>query len=347
MTPPDRPAERTPTTTPTRRPAAKLTLGQRVLTKLPKLQPGTGGTASRQPAGKAPEVSTPSAKAPAKRPAGRPAPSPGGGSSRGGPPGGGPSRGDTGGGDKADAGGAPATKPLGARLRDSLIKPAPGTSAPGGGAKRQPTKADPFPDKSSEELRSQIRTLDDRERLYTLIAAPLGAAVGITGMIVTLQRNPAVGVKGHQSPSSILLVGAIAIALAVLALVGGLLRKRSFAAFSLMFLGFGASLAGGSFAALPFLGLGLWFIFRSNKMQKALVSRGDHPRQQRARAGGGTRSGAAARGGGANRRAAAARSGSAAPEGRQRRVRRGKAPAQVGPPPNKRYTPPKPKADDR
>ena len=399
VTPPARPVGRTPVATGDKPSATKLTLGQRVLTALPRLQPrsttandtpggqhGGGtpgppaktaatktgaakGTATKTGAAKGTVTKTGAAKGTATKTAAaktggtatgatrrtatataatagvdtqaattdrttRTSPSRGAaaGTSESGSPAGGAQATDP----TLARGATTAPQPLGARLRAGLLKPAPTTpSASGKGGSRAPTKADPYPDKSSAELRTWIRTLDDRERLYTLIAAPLGAAVGIVGMIVSLQRNPAVGVKGHASPGSIALVGGVAVVLAVVALVSGLMRKRSFAAFSIMFLGFGASLAGGAFGSIPFLGLGLWLIFRSNKMQKALVSRGESIRQQRTRTSGG-----GSRGSGS----AGARSSTAGSRGRAPRRRRGSEP--VAPTPNKRYTPPKPKDDN-
>ncbi len=386
VTPPARPVGRTPVATGDKPSATKLTLGQRVLTALPRLQPrsttandtpggqrGGGpsgtlakpattktavtrtgaakGTATKTAAAKTGGATTGAAKGTATKTAAtggadtqaaatdratrtRPGRGAAAATSEPGSPSGGEQATDR----AVAGGGTTAPRPLGARLRAGLLKPAPTTaSAAGKGGTRAPTKADPFPDKSSAELRTWIRTLDDRERLYTLIAAPLGAAVGIVGMIVSLQRNPAVGVKGHASPGSIVLVGGVAVVLAAVALVSGLLRKRSFAAFSIMFLGFGASLAGGAFGSIPFLGLGLWLIFRSNKMQKALVSRGESIRQQRTRTSGGG-------GGGRGSGSAGARSSAADSRGRAPRRRRGSEP--VAPTPNKRYTPPKPKDDN-
>lgn len=206
---------------------------------------------------------------------------------------------------------------FGGRLRDSLLKPKPAPAA--GKSGKAPTKQDPFPDKSSAELRHWMKFLNDQERLFTLLAAPLGALLAITGIVVGLHDNPAVGQKLHQAPSTIVIMGVVAVALSVAVLVAGIFRRRSFAVFALFFVGFAAETDLDILAVLPFWGLAFWMFMRSSKMQRSLTSRGDHPRQQRSRSGGPTAAGSR---------------------------RRSKAPEPAGPPANKRYTPPRPKVED-
>lgn len=217
---------------------------------------------------------------------------------------------------------------LGARLRDSMLKPKPEPKV--GPSGKAPTKADPYPDKSSAELRDWIKYLDDQERLYTLMAAPIAAILAITSLFIGLRDDPAVGAKNHVSPDTIVIEGLVVLALSVAVLVSGLIRRRSFAMFALAFVGFGMdSTVLSVFGVIPFWGLAGWMFMRSSRMQRALTTRGDHPRQVRGRSGG-----------------SGGRAGSR-PSGSAGRSRRKKAPEPVGPPPSKRYTPPKPKDDDR
>lgn len=214
--------------------------------------------------------------------------------------------------------------PLGTRLRDSMLKPKPEPAV--GPSGKAPTKADPFPDKSSAELRNWIKYLDDRERLYTLMAAPIAAILGITQLVVSLRDNPATG-KKHVSPEEIVILGVVVLAMSIAVLVSGLIRRRSFAIFALFFVGFGLDAGLSIFGVIPFWGLGGWMFLRSSKMQRSLTTRGDHPRQQSRRGGRAGQARGAAGSGGTGRR-------------------RKKAPEPVGPAPNKRYTPRKPKEDE-
>lgn len=234
--------------------------------------------------------------------------------------------------DISDAGGTAAAAPasFGTRLRDSLLKPKP---APKRGANgKVPTKQDPFPDKTSAELKRWLKHLDDQERMLTLVAAPLAAVISVAGIFYRLGSNPAAGKTGYIAPSTIMTLGGVGVALAIAVLAGGLTRRRSFAVFALFFAGFPISFTLGIFGVLPFWGLGFWLFQRSSKMQRSLTHRGDHPRQQRGRGGGTGR----ASGG----RTSAGRAG--ATSGRSRGK---KAPEPAGPTPNKRYTPPKPREE--
>lgn len=149
--------------------------------------------------------------------------------------------------------------------------------------------------------------------------------MSITALVVGLQTDPPVGHKGHTSPEAIVILGGVGLLLAVCVLVGALMRRRSFAVFSLFFLGFAVESSLGVLALFPFWALAFWMFMRSSKMQRSLTARGDHPRQQRSRAN-------------------SSRSGSTRSTGSSR-GRRKKAAEPVGPAPNKRYTPPKPKED--
>jgi hypothetical protein len=238
--------------------------------------------------------------------------------------------------------GDPASPPtpaptLGARFKDAMLKPKPEPPrAPGAKA---PTKDDPYPEKSSAELRQWIKTLDDQERLFTLLAAPLAAALTIVSMVVGLEHSRTTTTTTHTahaahaattttSPETVVILGVVSLVFAIAVLVSGLLRRRSFAIFSLLFVGFGVESGLGILGILPFWGLALWMFFRSSKMQRALTTRGDHPRQVRAR----------------ERRAAGRTSGAGGGRTATAAGRAGRRPAaSAGSTPSKRYTPPKPK----
>lgn len=237
---------------------------------------------------------------------------------------------------------------FGQRLRASFLKP-PGTPNPTSTGGKVPTKADPYPDVRTADLQHQIKWLDDRERLFTLLAAPLGAIVGIVGTVVAIQTNPAVGHKGHASADTLLIYGVVAVAFAIATLISGLTRRRSFAVFSLLFMGYDSTTTG--VYALPlFWGLAGWLFYKSYKMQRSLTARGAHPRQLRnkpASSRGSASSSARSRPAGV-RGASSGRTTGPAGKGSKGSGfgRRGKAsePTLVA---NRRYTPPKPKNTDR
>lgn len=234
---------------------------------------------------------------------------------------------------------------FGQRLRTSFLKPPPAQAGATGSGK-VPTKADPYPDVRTADLQHQIKWLDDRERLFTLLAAPLGAIVGIVGTVVAIQSNPGLHQKGHASTDTLLIYGVVAIAFAIATLISGLTRRRSFAVFSLLFMGYDSTTTG--VYALPlFWGLAGWLFYKSYKMQRSLTARGAHPRQLRNKP-------ASSRGQGsssARGRPAAGRSGpSSRTSGTTGRRgggwgrRKSNEPTLVA---NRRYTPPKPKDPDR
>jgi len=226
-------------------------------------------------------------------------------------------------GDDARAGSG--TRP--GRLRDTFLKPSPA----GQGAR----KKDPTSKMSNEELTHVIKRLDDRERFYALFAGPLGAAIGIVLTAGAIHYNPAVGHKGHTAENLILFEGVTRVVLGGVVVLTALTRRRSLVGFTLLFFGT---------TVLPygvlFWGLGGWMVWRVLRYQKVLTARGVRPQR------GGTR------GGGRSTQSprAAARAGATDARGRvnerratgRERGRGRKKPEPVGPPPSKRYTPPKP-----
>jgi hypothetical protein len=210
------------------------------------------------------------------------------------------------------------TGSTGSRLRDAFLKPAPApaakTSSGTGG-----TRADPYPDQSTEELRRSMKYLDDRERRVALFIGPLLAALDLALMQVTLHDNPAVGHKNHADPSTIVALGVGSAVLAVVVLVAAYYRRRSFTIFALLFAGYG----GGIVTMIPSWIVAGWLFIHFNRIQKVVVSRTGGPAAARQRAA----------------QARADRNGSGRPRLGSRRDKTPPVPA--GPEKNKRYTPPK------
>jgi len=217
------------------------------------------------------------------------------------------------------------------RLRDAFLKPPPA----GQGAR----KTDPTSTMTNEQLTDAIKRLDDRERFYALFAGPLGAAIGLVLTIGAIHFNPAVGHKNHVSENLIVFEGVIRVAFGGFVVLAALTRRRSFVGFTLLFFGTTVLPYG-----ILFWGLGGWMIWRTYHYQKVLTSRGVRPARGGARGDRRSAQGprAAARAGATDARDRTRErraSGRATASGR---TRGRKKPEPIGPPPSKRYTPPKP-----
>jgi hypothetical protein len=300
----------------------KLTLGQRLLTALPNLQrePST----ARRPTG-------------ATRPSGRTAP-------------GTDDNGDDGGTGEVvtpdaviDADGVTTSGQSGRRrLRDALAPPP---------AAQRARPTDALEAMSSEELVGLIKKVDDRERFLALVAAALGVVVGIALTAITIHLNPPLRVNGHlnskhATDSVLYLEGAARIVLSAIVVASALTRRRSFIGFALLFLG---TSMGSPLFALPFWALGGYLIWRVFKYQRALTAKRGGPDRTRSRGAGRAAAGTGRAAGASGGRVpasprGAARAGASAGRDRARAARqRGrKLPEPAGPPPSKRYTPPKP-----
>ncbi len=184
-----------------------------------------------------------------------------------------------------------------------------GTTARSGGSQRP----NPYAEWTVPELRERMKFLDPQERRVAMLIAPVLAGLDLWLTSLTIHNNPAVGHKGHSDPGQILWLGVASAVVALLVVVAAFFRRRSFTIFTLAFSGFG----GGPVTVLPALFVMGWLLVRFNRMQKALY----------AKTGGGP---AASREAAAKRRAE-----------RTAARKKGKAPEPAGPPPNKRYTPPK------
>ncbi len=121
-------------------------------------------------------------------------------------------------------------------------------------------------DRTVEELEETIARSDDKERAIGLVAAPLGAIVGIIIGSSTIDHARAT----HQSVAIYDELTYVILGMSVLILVTSLLRKRLFqgitmalfglAVFNLRFWGFG----------VPFLLAGAWYLVRAYRLQQAL-----------------------------------------------------------------------------
>jgi hypothetical protein len=288
----------------------RLTIGQRVLASLPNLQRTTSS---------APDTSTR------------------------------PSVGDSGDDGAVGPGGAAAPGTSGGAGDDDVVTPdavlAPGAGATVSGRLRDAFMKPPAPRRArgapsgmtKEELAHIIKRLDDRERFLALISAPVGVVVGVLLTIGALHFNPPLHHKNHESTGLIVFEGGARVLLSAIVVLAAWTRRRSFVAFALLFLGTSMAFP----FALPFWALGVWMIFRVFKWQKELAAMTGG--QARARPTTSTRARAdpAARG----REAAEARRQARADRVRARTAggrRAKKQPEPTGPPPSKRYTPPKP-----
>ncbi len=218
--------------------------------------------------------------------------------------------------------------PTRSRMRDAFMKPPeprPQRGAPSGMDK--------------DELTQIIKRVDDREQVLAYSSAALGVVVGVALTIGAVHFNPPVHHKNHESTGFILFDGGARVVLAAVVVLAAWNRRRSFVAFALLFLG---TTMGFPFA-LPFWALGVWMIFRVLKWQRELAALTGGPTRTRAQPAARTRTRPqpAARGrdaAEARRRARAERMSARGAGGRRAK----KQPEPAGPPPNKRYTPPKP-----
>lgn len=149
--------------------------------------------------------------------------------------------------------------PLGERLRDAVMKPAPPETPP---------KA-PVAQASLEELEDRVRHADDKERLIGLLAAPIAAMIGILVTADLISHDPASG-KNHLSVGVYHELELVVLALSVVMLGAAFYRKRFFiggamalyglAVFNLRYWGFG----------VPYVIGGAWYLVRAYRAQRDL-----------------------------------------------------------------------------
>lgn len=188
----------------------------------------------------------------------------------------------------------------------------------GGGASQKRQGAAVLDSMKTSELTELMRKLDDKERRFAMLAAPLGGVLAIVLTLITLHHDP-VG-KGHESTSIITLDGGLSVIFAVCLFGTAWFRRRSLTAFALLFLGYSLGLIG---IGIPFLILGGYLLFRAWRIQKVLTSRGVNTRtRQPARP--------------------AAERGSSRGQAANQKSRKDTKSGSSRPVQNKRYTPPKP-----
>ena len=122
---------------------------------------------------------------------------------------------------------------------------------------------------SKDELVVAIKRINDQERKLGLLIAPVGAVLGVLYTAYEIHINPAVGHKDHVSQSVLVLYGVARVAFSVLVALAALWRRRSFLGFALLFLG---TSFGSPIVALPFWFVGGWLIWRAFKWQKELAA---------------------------------------------------------------------------
>jgi len=157
-----------------------------------------------------------------------------------------------------DSEGDPIPKPsLWMRFQTAIVKPDDPDS---------PRRKAEEPEQSVEELEAAIARADDKERNIGLIAAPIGAIVGllVTANLINHAKSLDQSTSVYQTLTFVLL------GMSVLILAMAWFRKRLFlgivlamfglAIFNLRFWGFG----------IPFLLAGAWLLVRAYRLQKKL-----------------------------------------------------------------------------
>jgi hypothetical protein len=123
-------------------------------------------------------------------------------------------------------------------------------------------------ERSAEQVESDLRRANDKERAIGLVAAPVAAALSFLIIGTLVHDDPPVGAKNHVDPNLYRTLLFVLLALSVLVLVTALWRKRLFlgmalalyglAVFNLHYWGFG----------VPFLLAGAWYLVRAYRFQQ-------------------------------------------------------------------------------
>jgi hypothetical protein len=146
--------------------------------------------------------------------------------------------------------------PLGERLRGALLRP----------VNPNVTPAAPAAPSSVEELETENKYANDKERLIGLLAAPIAAMIGFA--ITTLDVSNAH--RLHESTSTYYDLEIVLLALAFVMLIMAMRRKRLFlgmamalyglTVFNLHYWGFG----------IPFILFASWYLVRSYRLSRDL-----------------------------------------------------------------------------
>jgi hypothetical protein len=143
--------------------------------------------------------------------------------------------------------------PLGERLKGALVKP-PDPDAPA----EAPAKPE-----TVEEIEEAIRVATDKERLIGLLAAPIGAMIGLlvtSALIDTHRKHPTVYAE----------LGGILIVLSVAMLVSAWMRKRTILGFSMALYGLDMFNLHYWGFGVPFLLFGSWLLARAWGLRRDL-----------------------------------------------------------------------------
>jgi hypothetical protein len=163
--------------------------------------------------------------------------------------------------------------PLKERLRDAVVKPArPGEASNSKGSDGP---------KSVDELETAARTLDDKERLIGVLAAPLAAIITVVVIANLIANDPVARLKNgslnprHVSVSLYHELAGVLVALTVLILIMTLLRKRMFLGLAMALFGLAVFDLHGFGFGIPFILGGSWYLVRAYRIhQDQLVATG-------------------------------------------------------------------------
>lgn len=153
--------------------------------------------------------------------------------------------------------------PLGDRLRDAFLKPAP--------------EGEATPDRRSlEDLQAAERYADDKERLLGLVAAPLAAAIGFFISNYLIDHDPPALLKSgaanplHGSIATYHVLELVLLALALVMLATAWYRRRLFLGIAMALYGLGVFNLHYWGFGVPFLAAGAWLLVRAYRAHQAV-----------------------------------------------------------------------------
>jgi hypothetical protein len=141
------------------------------------------------------------------------------------------------------------------RVRYTMVKP-----------DDDPTSKSKEEELTVEELEAKIATADDRERAVGLVAAPVGALIGLLVSNNLIDHAKTL----HQSTSVYETLTYVLLGMSVLMLVAAWRRKRLFLGILLALLGLSLFNLHGYGFAIPFLFAGAWLLVRAYRLQQRL-----------------------------------------------------------------------------
>ena len=145
-----------------------------------------------------------------------------------------------------------AKAPLGARLRDAIVKPGEGQAPP---------RASGRAASQAEEIEAELRSANDNERILGMLAAPIAAVIGF----IVANTNPNHVSLGLRHEVELVMLG-----LSALILLFAVLRKRLFLGIAFALYGltaFDLHLWG---FAIPFVLGAAWLLVRTYRLQRDL-----------------------------------------------------------------------------